>query len=407
MSAIRTTLVLGLVLLPAAARAGNGTHPRTPVLWEPEPACMTIVDRTVSPVVEFQYTIPYEDVELTVDEVDDSRRHQFLAFCRQHSVQIPMPGWLSEADVAQADAKDLVDPADLTADDIIDTSPEWMDCMVRITGDDERRPIDYAAAAMPVVWDTTGIPAGVYAVNGYTWEPTFNVYWLRNGVVKVIDDPDPAMNPPALAIGNRLDEDVIAFKGEDLQLFGCLDAMDGSTITGYWASTDTEDNKLVWNEFAPDTPVSGGEFELAFTPPEEALGMLVAIRIDITDPMDRTYTAHMDVLASLLKVEAPEETSGGCDSGGFIGCGTGDEEGTASGGEVTSADGTGAGSTGAGGGPTEGGGTAGESSDSAPQTPGASEGCAGCAVGGPGVPLVWLICVTGLRRRRRNGRQSA
>lgn len=401
MSAIRTTLVLGLALSPAVALAGNGTHPRTPVVWEPEPACMTIVNRSESPVLEFQYTIPYEDEELTVDEVADSRRHQFLAFCRQHSVQLPLPSWLSQADVDEADAKDLVNPADLTADDIIDTSPEWMDCMVRVTGDDERRPINFAEAAKPVVWDTTGIPVGPYVVNGYTWEPTFNVFWLRNGVVKVVDDPDPAVNPPALAIRNRLDEDVIVFKGEDLRLFGCLDAMDGSTIAGYWASTDTEGGQLTWNMFAADVPVAGDEWELVFTPPAEALGMLIAVRVDITDPMDRTYTAHMDVLASILSEEAPVETGSGCDSSAFLGCGdsSGDEQG--SGDEATSAGGTGAaGSTGdAGSGPTEAG-TGGGTSDSAPQTPGMSEGCAGCAIGGPGVPLVWLICVGCLRRRR-------
>ena len=43
---------------------------------------MTIVDRTVDAKLVLNYTIPYEDTEGTSDEVADSRRHQFLAFCR-------------------------------------------------------------------------------------------------------------------------------------------------------------------------------------------------------------------------------------------------------------------------------------------------------------------------------------
>ncbi len=402
MSAVRLSLFLGLVLVPGVVQAGNGMHPRTPVLWEPEPACMTIVDRSVSPVFEFSYTILYEDMVPpdVMDEVEDSRTHQFLAFCRQHSVQIPLPVWLSQADVDRADEKDLVNPLDLEPGDIIDTSPEWMGCMVRITADDERRPITFAEAMKPVVWDTTGLPVGAYVIDGYTWEPPFNIYSLRNGVVKVIDDPDPAMSPPALAIRNRLDEDVVAWKGEDLRLFGCLDAMDGSTLSAYWAYTEKED-ELTWNEFAADVPVEGGEFELAFTPPEGVFGLL-AMRVDITDPMDRTYTAHMDVLAQILTDPAPDGTGGGCDGTGIFfdpNCGS-------SGSDESASDGSsGAGVTSAGSGPTEGssGGGGGTTSGTTgpEQTPGPGESCAGCAVGGSGASLVWLVGVACLRRRRR------
>jgi len=401
MSAIRLGLFLGLVLAPGVVQAGNGMHPRTPVLWEPEPACMTIVDRSVSPVFEFQYTILYEDEvpPEAMDEVEDSRTHQFLAFCRQHSVQIPLPVWLSQADVDRADEKDLVDPLELGPGDIIETSPEWMGCMVRITADDERRLITFAEAKKPVVWDTTGVPVGPYVISGYTWEPPFNIYSLRNGVVKVIDDPDPAMSPPALAIRNRLDEDVIVWMGEDLRLFGCLDALDGSTISGYWAYTEKED-QLTWNQFAADVPVEGGEFELAFTPPAGVYGLL-AIRVDITDPLDRTYTAHMDVLAQLLDTPAPAGTGGECEGSGFL------VEPECSGGATD--DGAGEGSSGAGvtgsDGPTEGssGGASGSTSGTTgtEQTPGPSESCAGCAVGGSGASLVWLVGVACLRRRRR------
>ncbi len=409
MSANRVTMVLALCLAPVTAWAGNGTHPRTPVKWDPEPPCMTIVDRSQSAVLEFSYTIPYEDVGKSDDEVADSRTHQFVAFCRQHSVQLPLPSWFSAADVAAADEKDLVNPGDLGPEDIIDTSPEWMDCMVRITADDQRRPITFAETMKPVVWDTSGLPVGAYVIDGYTWEPTFNIYSLRNGVVKVVDDPDPAMSPPALAIRNHIDDDIIVYKGEQLRLYGCLSAQDGSTITAYWARTDSENQMLDWQMFAEDVPVEGDEFELMFAPSEASYG-LTAFRVDITDPMDRKYTAHGDVLMSLLSVPRPDETSGGCD-GSFIAdpeCGsTGGSSGFVEtfgeGGSTEPADTT-AGVSAGSEGPTEvsgssGGGSSGSGGPN--ETPVAKEGCAGCAVGGPTGSLAWLLGLGFLRRRTR------
>lgn len=393
-----------VALAPLVALAGNGTHPRTPVKWEPRPACLTIVDRTQSSVLEFGYSIPYEDLrpEDAVDEVDNSRQHQFVAFCRPHSVQLPLPVWLSQADVDIAAEKMLVDPADLKPEDVIETSAEWSDCFVRITGDDERRLITFAETMKPVVWDTTGLPAGPYVINGYTWEPAFNIYSLRPGVVKVVDDPDPAASPPVLAISNQLGEEIV-YETEELRLFGCASAMDGATITGYWAQTDNDGGPLEWHSFAEDTPIAGEDWELMFAPPPETVKKLIALRVDIKDPMDRVYTAHMDLLASVLE-GSPSMTGGDCDGSGFIaepGCGGSSSEES---GEPGSSGGTADGTGGAGsGGPTDGGssGGAGEGSTGAMQTPGEGEGCAGCAVGAVGAAPWWLVVLALGRRRRR------
>ncbi|MBL9101586.1 MAG: hypothetical protein JNL82_11550 [Myxococcales bacterium] len=395
----RITL-LGALLLPAAALAGNGTHPRTPVSWNPRPPCMTIVDRTVSPELEFTYTIPYEDLRPAdaVDEVDDSRQHQFLAFCRSHSVQEYLPVWLSDADVVAADAKGLVDAMTVTTDDVFDTSPDWANCFVRITADDQRRVITFAETSMPVVWDTTGLPVGPYVIDGYTWEPPGNLFSLRPGVVKVIDDPDPAMSPPALAISNQIGEEIV-WQAEQLKLFGCLSAMDGSTITGYWAATDNPEQPLEWQSFEADTPVSGDEFELMFSPPPEAIGQIV-LRIDIKDPMDRVFTAHMDLLASVLPGSPPTSDGDTCDSdsAGFIampGCGGTDDGSTgigSSGGEnpTTTTDSP----TG-----TAGAGSSSEGSTGAMETPTSTDGCA-CTTGSPGSALVGLLLMWPFCRRR-------
>lgn len=384
---------------PALAYAGNGTHPRTPVLWEPAPECLTIVDRTVDAKLTFNYTIPYEDTEPTADEVDDSRRHQFLAFCHGHSRQEPLPVWIAGADVTVSADKGLIDPADVKPEDVLETSTLWKDCWYRVTGDDERRPITFAEAAKPVVWDTSMLPVGPYVLAGYTWEPAFNTWWERSGVIKVIDDPDPAASPPALALSNG---EEIKFSNEILTLRGCLSAMDGSTITGSWSRTDGE--SLDWQVFASDVPVSGEEFELDFTPPPESVGESIAFKVEITDPMDRRFTAHMDFLATILPGD--DETGGCGDSGmSFIGdpnCGSSSGSSSEASGGAASSGGTGdsadltGGSTGAAG-------SSGGSDETGPgEQPQGKDGCGCVAGGGAGsLSLSSLVLGLGLLLRRR------
>ncbi|MBL9107480.1 MAG: hypothetical protein JNL82_41725 [Myxococcales bacterium] len=401
--------LLTLVLSATEAQAGNGVHPRTPVVW-PEHACMTIIDRTDSSELVLNYTIPYEDLRPAnaVDEVASSRTHQFLAFCRGHSVQEPLPVWLSTADVDEAAALGIVEPNDLTLEDVFDTSMEWQDCLVRITPDDARRSITFAAAAEPVVWDTAGLPIGTYVVNGYTWEPVFNIFSLRNGVVKVVDDPDLAASPPALAISNAEGEEIV-WETEALTVYGCASAMDGSTITGYWAQTDNG-LPLVWNAFEPDSPVVGDTFELLFKPPPETASKLVALKVEITDPMDRTFDAHMDLLVSVLPGSPPSTDTGGeCDGSGFIGdpaCTTGgmssesDSSNTEISGNPLTTDGPPV--------PTSDVDSDGSSSEgtsvASGQMPGAGEGCGGCGISQPTAPLAWLGLGIFMRRRRSSRR---
>ena len=83
-------ILVGLLLaatLSGVAYAGNGVHPRTPVVWSEDTPCMTVVDRSQAVSLSLDYTIPYEDTEVTPDEVADSRRHQFIALCRDHGQQ--------------------------------------------------------------------------------------------------------------------------------------------------------------------------------------------------------------------------------------------------------------------------------------------------------------------------------
>ena len=92
--------------------------------------------------------------------------------------------------------------------------------------------------------------------------------------------------------------------------------MDGSTISGFWSLTSAE--TLDWQMFASDVPVSGDAIQLDYIPPPEAWGEQIAIKVEVTDPMDRSFTAHLDTLATILP---PVSDTGGCEDTGssFIG----------------------------------------------------------------------------------------
>lgn len=289
--------------LPGLARAGNGGHPRTPVEWPEGIPCMTVVDRSQSSALQFDYAIPYPDDELTPDELPTSRRHQFIAFCRDASPQDGPPVWLSWAD---ADAwltwagEKMIDAEAIDDEDVLETNSVYKDCFVRITADDARRPITEAAAMQPVVWDTAGLAAGAYKIDGYTWEPELNRWSRRPGVVHVVDGPDLADAGPAAALTNE--EGAFVFTGDSYPLTGCARAMPGSTVSGHWALADA----LGWHEFASQ-PLAGETIALPFTPPPGVVGT-VALRVDITDPQQRTWSAYP---VSLLEVVEPVETTGG------------------------------------------------------------------------------------------------
>lgn len=387
-------VVFAVLLAPVAARAGNGLHPRTPVLWPEDVPCMTVVDRSQSAVLHFAYDIPYEDTDVTADEVSDSRRHQFIAFCRNHSPQEPLPTWLSDKDVLAAASTDppLHDVEDVPPDDIMENNPDYKDCFVRIVADEDRRPITFAEVAKGVDWDTTGLPAGPYIVEGYTWEPVFNTWYKRPGVIHVVDGPDLAAVAPAAALMNT---DGYMFANDGLTLQGCARALPGSKLTGYWSLTA---ETLDWKTFAVDVPLDGETISLAFEPPIEAVGEQITLRVDVTDPMDRTFSSYAYQVISVLP--GSEDTGGCADSGSFIGenCG-GSSSGTSDGGGTTfepasTGDGSSGGPTTSGGGGSSGGADTGEPKLDDPK------GC-GCRGDGDGAWGLAALALGLAARRRR------
>lgn len=283
-------LALGLALALGLGSGVASAHPltaRTPVVWSDGP-CVTIIDRSQSPIFELHYDVPFEEVEMLVDEPLDSHTHQFLGFCRDHDLDELLPNWISQADLDNAlmfglGTGDSLDPTI----DILDSAAQWAGCFTRITADDQRRPISFEAAAQPIVWDTSALAAGTWVVEGYTYEPWFNLWTPHPGVFKIVDDPDPAASQPAAAL-TFVEQTV--FVGAQVDVSGCVDAMAGSTMSLSWAVASTDAPQ--WMQFETDLPVINGGFELTFPAPELVASKSMMIKADIVDPLGREWTAH-------------------------------------------------------------------------------------------------------------------
>lgn len=376
-------LVVGTVACIAArpAAATDGIRQRSLVVWS-DVACMTVVERDVDPTVALPYGISFEDTDHTADEVETGRRHQMIGLCRQYSPQSPLPVWLSQADLDDAASVGLLDPDDPDPPEVLDELSQWADCVVRIVADADRRPITQAAAAEGVVWDTTGIARGGWIVEGYTWDPPFNQWAPRPGVVAVFDDAGAADNPPVAAISTG---ELSIYAEDTATIEGCVVAAQGSTMTASWALTVPGDEQQ-WETFAVDEPVEGSAFGLAFTPPEATVGGFANIRVAVTDPMDQTYTAYMRAPVAVLP------GGGGCNDsgGGFLGDPGCDPDTTAG----TTADTATAGTTGGGTSTTD------TTAPAADPPPGESCACTAAPAGWWGLPLLLLAA----RRRVRVSR---
>jgi hypothetical protein len=380
-------------LAPAVATASNGTHVRTPVLWN-DVACATVFDRSADPIFHLPYDIPAEDTDVTTDEVADSRTHQFVAFCRDNSPQDFIPNWVAEADVAAAEAKMLVEPGQVEAEAVLETNTEWQDCWFRINGDDERRPITFAMAAEGVDWDTSDVPAGVYKIHGYTWEPWPSLWTERPGFVMVVDDPDPAANAPGVAVSTP---EQIIYRDQATMIEGCVVAMEGSTLTAAWARV--LDAQPQWTAFVEDEPVLGDGFAVELQAPEALAGESGMVRIVVSDPMGRQTTAYMSDLVIVLAMDNPNSCE---DGGGFIGAPACADSGTGASAsdDADTGGGTEAGSTGAGS-------TAGDTGAPQDDDGGGNSGC-GCHSDPRSAAWAWLIlpAIAGARRPRQRQRMS-
>jgi hypothetical protein len=314
LAVVATTLLVALGNRPALA--SNNVHPRTPVLWPAAP-CIASVDRSSTPSFAFDYAIPAEDTQLSADEFEDSRRHQFLGFCRQWPAGRPPPRYISVADLeravmAELEDGELLDDPEAT----LETSATWAGCWTRITADDDRRPITNVAAAEPVVWDVAGIDPGTWLIAGYTWEPPYNLWSRAPWVLRVLDEPLPIDAQAAVSLADTTDT---VYYDEVLDLPVCVDAAPGSTLTLAWAPSKPD--VLEWSaldEVALDGP---GELLLPFAPPVESFGLTIVVRATVEQPAGPSYEGH--ALSPVIVFAPPSEGESG---DGESGDGDGDGE---------------------------------------------------------------------------------
>jgi hypothetical protein len=285
----RSSLLGAAALLAAlawsgAARAGNEAHPRTPVLW-PDAACSSVVDRSETATLELTYAIPFEDTMLGPDELPDSRTHQFFALCRQRDPGELLPQWITRDDVERAAALGLVDAASVGPEQVLDEAPAWAGCFVRITADDARRPITFAAAAEPVAWTLADAPLGVHQIAGYTFEPPFNLWRARPGFVKLLADAsDPAQDLPAAALPSA---DAIWPGRGTLEL--CVDAIPPIEAFVEWAPFAPQ---LDYQPLAQHTIAAPGTVVLELEGPAIDEPIEAVLRVRVVDGLGREFVAH-------------------------------------------------------------------------------------------------------------------
>jgi uncharacterized protein (TIGR03382 family) len=303
-------VTLAVLAAGSEAWANDGVTPRTPVLWDDTP-CILRVDRSVDAVLHLPYAIPFEDTALTPHEVEGSRTHQFFAFCRRDDPRGRLPNWISWADVDVARKANLILPSEtIDPEEVLDGSRTWSECFVRVTGDDDRRPITFAAAEAGVDWDTTAVAPGVYSIAGYTYHPRFNQWSARPGVVKVHDGDADAVGP-ALAV---LTEETITDVGHTLPIEGCVDAAPGTMLSAFHAEASGT-GEPSWMAFAEDVPIDAGSFSIDFVVPDVLGGRTAMVRVDATDPSGHAYTSYMTGFVIVLEddPEPCDETRTPCD----------------------------------------------------------------------------------------------
>ena len=301
----------------ATAHAANAERMRTPALFEGAP-CMTVVDKTIDgPVFHIDYQVPFDDVELTDDELPNSRRMQFFAFKEQrHNWREGMPTWINQADFDLANANGDIEMP-YTNDDILELTSLWSpDAWVRITPDDPRLPITMEQAAMGVDWDLTDVSLGTWIIQAYTWEPEQNLWSFRLGAMRVTDSAATEESAgPSAFLDNFANTS--AMVQEKYVVEGCVVADEGTNYTVSWGVIEglMEPN---WTEIVTAMPLPPGDtLSIDWWPDERAAGSEVRIKVDLEDAEGNVYTAFTP---APITVSCPGGCEGDTDDGD-----TGDE----------------------------------------------------------------------------------
>ncbi len=262
--------IVGATVWSTNASASNSLRPRTPAVFDADP-CLIDVDRSVETNLRFGFDIPYEDTQLSEDELSDSRTLRFMLLSGPLRPGEKLPNWLDRADADRALEAGLVD-ARPPSTDVASEAPIWSDRIVVL-------PIEPRAFACgedrtPEA-DVSGLPAGAYELWAYTFEPPLNLWTQHPGIV-VIHDGQSA--PPAAAIHTLVPVD----DGDDLGIVlrGC--ASRGTSVRVSWidsASAGFEDTSN-WTPLIEET-LGAPSIELHATMPSTSRGRGAFFRFEV------------------------------------------------------------------------------------------------------------------------------
>ena len=291
MSRVGIVLAGGIILAPTAARAANGILPRSPTLFPGAP-CMLTVDKAKQSTIHFDYMVGFEDAptNLTMDELDDSRTHQFFALDHLLFDSVPsLPNWITQSDFDRAATKQMFVNT-YGPEDFLETSTEWGSAdWVRITPDDARLPISNAQAAMGFDWDISDVAPGTWIVLGYTFEPENNKWSPRRGAVRIIDSGQSSDLGPSAWIyaGAMLDESSpvgTATQAQPYEVPYCVVAAPGSKMTASWGLLEGVDEPD-WVPFVDGEDVpADGDHTFTLEPPSATADSTIKLRLVIDQP---------------------------------------------------------------------------------------------------------------------------
>ena len=294
---VAVPLGLGALLAawPSETRAINGARPRVPPSFY-DHACITVVGPD-APLVEIGLTVPYADVELTEDELFDSRTLQLYAFARDRPPGEALPNWVDAGDVARALEAGIIDAAPDPLDVL--SSSRWSGDAFPLVAIEDRLPIACESAG-PWPWETADVPLGAYVVWGYTFEPPLNLWTPRPGLIRVVDAA--GSGPPAVAL-TGLDRRLEFGRKQGLAVTGCLSGDAGTEVELSWARASAPAD---WTSFGRIVPEDGA-FEVVLQPPEDTIYQALHVRAEAIDPQGRRFTHYARGVLVVLDacVEAP------------------------------------------------------------------------------------------------------
>jgi hypothetical protein len=265
-----------------------------------------VVDRTIDPVFHLDWSVPYEDVTLGPDELEDSRRFEFFAFCRQPGPGQALPNWILESDAERALAAGIIEAMPV-ASEVLETSLAWTgpgDC-VQPLASEGRIPITCEVASRGLDWDTTDAPAGNYIIEGYTFEPPLNRWAARRGVVQITDGPDVR---PVVSLTSPSGEGTRAYEASGFRVLGCMGGPPGTMVTLSWAAATALDDPEPWQRFA-ELDATQCEIDQLFEPPVAAVSQAVWIRAVAVGPDGDAWEAWAPHAVVVLPGEGQVDAS--------------------------------------------------------------------------------------------------